>query len=85
MQLQKAARIVAELDCLVSFADIAVKNNYVKPKVSSKIKHILIDEGRHPVVEDILKNQMFIPNDTLLDADVITKNAQLCGSSYKFA
>lgn len=68
-ELQRASRIIAELDCLISFADVAVKNNYVKPKVSSKIKHIIIEDGRHPVVEDITKNQMFIPNDTFLDND----------------
>ncbi len=69
IQIQKASKIVSELDCLMSFADIAVKNNYVKPKVSSKINHILIEEGRHIVVEDINKGQMFIPNDTHLDVD----------------
>ncbi len=68
-ELQRASRIIAELDCLISFADVAVKNNYVKPKVSAKIKHIIIEDGRHPVVEDITKNQMFIPNDTFLDND----------------
>ena len=65
--IQNASRIVAEIDCLLSFAEVAVKNNYIKPKVSSKIKHILIEDGRHPVVEDISKHQMFIPNDTMLD------------------
>ncbi|MBQ9786017.1 MAG: DNA mismatch repair protein MutS, partial [Clostridia bacterium] len=55
-------------DCLLSFAEVAVKNNYSKPKVSSKIKHILIEEGRHPVVEDLNKNS-FIPNDCMLDTN----------------
>ncbi len=65
--IQKASKIIAELDCLLSFAEIAVKNNYVKPKVSSKINHILIEAGRHPVVEDLNSSGSFIPNDTLLD------------------
>lgn len=68
-QLQMASKIVAELDCLLSFAEIAVKNNYSKPKVSSKINHILIEEGRHPVVESINKSNAFIPNDSLLDCN----------------
>ena len=66
-KIQTTGKIVAELDCLLSFAEVAVKNNYVKPKVSSKINHILIEEGRHPVVESLNKNNTFIPNDTLLD------------------
>ena len=67
--MQKASKIISELDCLMSFADVAVRNNYVKPKVSSRINHILIEEGRHPVVEDLLRGSDFIPNDTLLDGD----------------
>ncbi len=66
-KIQIAGKIIAELDCLLSFAEVAVKNNYVKPKVSSKFNHILIEEGRHPVVESLNKSNSFIPNDTLLD------------------
>lgn len=68
-KIQIGAKVIAELDCLLSFAEIAVKNNYVKPKVSSKINHILIEDGRHPVVESLNKSNSFIPNDTLLDCD----------------
>jgi len=66
---QLASKIIAELDCLMSFAEVAVKNNYVKPKVSSKFNHILISDGRHPVIEDLSKDSSFIPNDTILDQD----------------
>ena len=69
LNIQSASKIIAEVDCLLSFAEIAVKNNYVKPKVSSKINYILIEEGRHPVVEDLNKTNTFIPNDTLLDCN----------------
>lgn len=69
INIQITAKIIAEIDCLLSFAEIAVKNNYVKPKVSSRFDHILIEEGRHPVVEDLSKSNAFIPNDTLLDCD----------------
>ena len=68
-QIQTASKIVAQLDCLLSFAEVAVKNNYTKPKVSSKINHILIEEGRHPVVESLNKDFAFIPNDTILDCN----------------
>lgn len=67
VNIQTASKIIAELDCLLSFAEVAIKNNYVKPKVSSKINHILIEQGRHPVVENLNKDNSFIPNDTLLD------------------
>ncbi len=65
--LQSVSKIIAEIDCLCSLATTAVKHNYVKPKVSSKIDHIKIVEGRHPVVDAIM-NENFIPNDTYLDS-----------------
>lgn len=67
-QLQIASKIVAELDCLISFANIAVRNNYTKPTVSDKCEHIKIIEGRHPVVEDLLKDDRFVANDTYLNS-----------------
>jgi DNA mismatch repair protein MutS len=67
-RIQITSQILAELDCLLSGAIIAVKNNYCKPKISKKIKHIKIVAGRHPVVEALLK-EGFIPNDTYLNSD----------------
>ena len=58
---------VALTDCLISFADLAVEQNYARPVVSSSINHIKIDSGRHPVVEALLEKTDFSPNDTLLD------------------
>ena len=66
--LQLLSKLVGEIDCLCSLATVAVKNNYVKPKISSKIDHIKIVEGRHPVVEAMSKDSAFIPNDTYLDS-----------------
>lgn len=66
--LQLLSKLVGEIDCLCSLATVAVKNNYVKPKISSKIDHIKIIEGRHPVVEAMTKDSAFIPNDTYLDS-----------------
>lgn len=66
--LQLLSKLVGEIDCLCSLATVAVKNNYTKPKVSSKIDHIKIVEGRHPVVEAMQKDCAFIPNDTYLDS-----------------
>lgn len=57
---------VANLDVLVSFAEIAKTNKYVRPQIVEGNKPLIIKEGRHPVVEVISKDR-FIPNDTLLD------------------
>lgn len=62
------AKSVAVLDCLVSFAIVAQENDYVKPKIHTG-NYIKIREGRHPVVEKLLKDDVFVPNDTYLDND----------------
>lgn len=61
------ARTIAALDCIVSHAVTAYKNNYVKPVINDSLDCIKIAEGRHPVVEKLLKNDNFVPNDTQLD------------------
>ncbi|MDD2445244.1 MAG: DNA mismatch repair protein MutS [Clostridia bacterium] len=66
---QEISTIVSELDCLLSLSHLAIKNNYVKPVISDKIKHIKITDGRHPVIENYLKDSQFIANDTFLDQD----------------
>ena len=67
--LQTTAKALCELDCLLSLAQVAVKNNYTKPKINKSIKHIKIVNGRHPVVESYLREQEFIPNDTFLNQE----------------
>ncbi|MCI8595733.1 MAG: DNA mismatch repair protein MutS [Clostridia bacterium] len=66
-KFQNAAKYVAILDCLVSFAAVAKENNYIKPKVNNG-KIIRINEGRHPVVEKLLKDEDFVPNNTFIDS-----------------
>ncbi|HSA83414.1 MAG TPA: DNA mismatch repair protein MutS [Patescibacteria group bacterium] len=70
--LQEASEAIAELDCLLNFAHIAEKNNYIRPKLlySGEIRII---NGRHPVVERLLEESQFVPNDVTLD----TINQQL--------
>ena len=65
--MQKTARQIAVLDALLSLAIVACEKNYCKPQVSSSINSIEIVNGRHPVVEALLKNEDFIPNDTFLN------------------
>ena len=65
-RIQKTAKAVAELDVFASLALVAERNNYVRPKINEK-GVIDIKEGRHPVVERMIPNDMFIANDTYLD------------------
>ena len=64
-RILQTAKALAELDVLCSLAEVAVKNNYTMPVVNVSNK-IDIKDGRHPVVEKVLKGQLFIPNDTFL-------------------
>ncbi len=64
-RIQKTAAAVAELDALVSFAAVAVRNHYCRPTVDES-GVIEIHDGRHPVVERMLKDSLFVPNDTFM-------------------
>lgn len=68
-EISISAKSIAVLDCLLSNAIIARENGYVKPTINSSINHIKIVEGRHPIVERLLKGESFVPNDTLIDQD----------------
>lgn len=66
-QIQNNAMLIAELDCLISFAEVSNSNNYKRPQITID-KKIEIKNGRHPVVEKNLKiGQNFIANNTYLD------------------
>ncbi|MCL1935629.1 MAG: DNA mismatch repair protein MutS [Defluviitaleaceae bacterium] len=56
---------ISTIDVLISFANISLKNSYVKPNIRKDYK-IEIKDARHPVVENI-KNDVFVPNDILID------------------
>lgn len=66
VRIQDTAKAVAHLDGLASLALVAQQNNYVCPKINEK-GVIDIKEGRHPVVEKMIPNDLFITNDTYLD------------------
>ena len=66
VRIQETARAIARIDVLASLALVAERNNYVKPSVNEK-GVIDIKDGRHPVVERMIENDMFIANDTYLD------------------
>ena len=65
-RIQKTAKAVAALDAFASLALVAERNNYTRPKINEK-GVIDIKDGRHPVVERMIPNDMFIANDTFLD------------------
>ena len=66
LRIQTTAKAVANLDVFASLAVVAEKNRYVRPKINEK-GVIDIKDGRHPVVEKMIPNDMFISNDTYLD------------------
>ena len=66
-QMQQDAAVIAQLDCLLSFATTAIENKYVCPDINDGLV-VDIHQGRHPVIEKQLPiDQEYIPNDVLLD------------------
>ena len=65
--LQNNSRILAKIDCLLSFAQKAVKNSYTQPKINDSLS-LDIEEGRHPVIERQMQpGESYVPNDVFLD------------------
>ena len=65
-RIQRTAKAVAGLDVLLSLAKVAESQHYCRPKINEK-GQLTIKDGRHPVVEKMMGNDRFIPNDTYLD------------------
>ena len=65
-RIQKAASLLATADAYLSLATVAARNQYVRPEVDMT-DVIDIRDGRHPVVEQFVKDSYFVPNDVLLD------------------
>lgn len=63
--LQTLAEQISKIDCLLSFAMVSEENNYTKPVLNDE-QQLRIREGRHPVVEQVMK-EMFVPNDIQMD------------------
>ena len=66
-RIRRSASLLAELDVYRSFAEVASKNAYCRPEVDMTTD-LIIQDGRHPVVEKFVDNSYFVPNDTTLDA-----------------
>ncbi len=66
VRIQRTARAVAMVDVYTALSTVAMRNNYVKPSINER-GLIQIRGGRHPVVEKMMRDDMFVANDTLLD------------------
>src|SRR5665648_688811 len=66
--IQTTSQAIADLDALISFAEVSAKFSYVKPKINTGDK-LIIEKGRHPVIEQIIKDGVFVSNDTYVDCD----------------
>lgn len=83
--IQKNCRILSRLDVLSGFADLAVSNNYCRPKMNDS-KVIDIRQGRHPVIETMMQaGEEFVPNDIYLDNEkqqiIILTGPNMAGKS----
>ena len=83
--IQKNCRILARLDVLSGFADLAVSNRYCRPKMNDS-KVIDIKQGRHPVIETMMQaGEEFVPNDIYLDNEkqqiIILTGPNMAGKS----
>jgi len=83
--LMSAAHSIARLDVAAALAEVAARNNYVRP-IFNQDQRIEIKEGRHPVIEQLMREVPYIPNDTHIDQDarimVITGPNMSGKSSY---
>ncbi len=64
--LKRQAKRIAELDCLQNFSEVATNNSYTEPVISSR-RVLDIKDARHPVVEQVMERDQYVPNDCLLD------------------
>lgn len=83
-QMQEASEILAELDCLQSLAEAALRNNYYRPEVAEGGEVMEIKQGRHPVVEKMSLEERFVPNDIYMDSrenHIILTGPNMAGKS----
>ena len=80
---QRIARRIAELDVLAAFADVAAREGYVRPQMTEGFE-LVVDGGRHPVVERMMPRDQFIPNDVTLTDDarlIVLTGPNMAGKS----
>ncbi len=67
--LQQLSKAIAVIDTLIAFAIVAKEGNYCRPIINNSINKIEIVSGRHPVIEQLLNGNDFVPNDCYLDSE----------------
>ncbi len=82
--IQHAAQFLARLDCLLNLAEIAEQNDYNRPQINTDGR-IIIEDGRHPVVEKMIAGERFVPNSINIDNDdnqiIIITGPNMAGKS----
>ena len=68
IRIQTTAKAVSNLDVLTSLANVSADNRYIRPEVNLS-SNIILKDSRHPVVESLLKNTPFVPNDVYLNSE----------------
>lgn len=68
LRIKGVARVLSQIDTLLSFAIVSYNNDYIMPEIVED-GAIVIEDGRHPVVEHIAKDELFVPNNTILNQD----------------
>ena len=66
--IQELANLVSYIDCLIAFSEVSLENRYCRPKFNDE-RRIRIINGRHPVIEKVMKNNSYVPNDIIMDRD----------------
>lgn len=66
-RIQTLARLIAQIDVLQSFAQVSEDYHYTRPNFHEDMQDVLIEEGRHPVVERVMEQQEYVPNDVALE------------------
>lgn len=68
-RLQQLAHLIAQIDVLQSFAQVSEDNHYSRPEFHESSQDVRIEDGRHPVVEHVMEDQEYVPNDVCLERD----------------
>ncbi len=82
--IQQTAEQIATVDCLLSLAEVAIQNDYTRPDFSCENNGYEIIESRHPVIEKLIQEERFVPNDVLFNADqrtIIITGPNMAGKS----
>lgn len=67
-EIQELASLVSYIDCLIAFSEVSLEGHYVKPTFNDE-RRVHIINGRHPVIEKVMTNSLYVANDIIMDKD----------------